>query len=312
MNPLAITPAFTGKVAIPQSALLERDEILSTSKQIEGVESQEELEAAVSALRNLTELEKITEAGRKKEKRPFLDFNALIDQFASTFIAPVTMEKNRITAFIDSWQRKQLAIQREAERKAAEEKRKAEQQAQEAQRKAEEAQREIDRLNSLPVTTRDGLLIRDGKTIQLPEADKVARRAGYKHAEEMVRALEKQMRDAESQKLKQQLANEEAIIAQKQSAIVAPSNTPVGLATRVAFDFEVIDPRKFISKKPDLFVWKAGEEAFHLNRSGLKKALNSDIPNDYTGWLPPEGTESVVMSDYGIRIYVSVKTNVRS
>lgn len=43
------------------------------------------------------------------------------------------------------------------------------------------------------ITTRDGLLISaDGKVIELPDADKVARNHGFQHAEQMVKALEAQ------------------------------------------------------------------------------------------------------------------------
>lgn len=40
-----------------------------------------------------------------------------------------------------------------------------------------------------PVTAKDGLLWRDGEVIPLPEADDVARAAGFACAEQMVRSL---------------------------------------------------------------------------------------------------------------------------
>ncbi len=42
------------------------------------------------------------------------------------------------------------------------------------------------------ITTKDGLLYRGGKIIELPEADKVAREHGFECAEAMVKALEKE------------------------------------------------------------------------------------------------------------------------
>lgn len=44
------------------------------------------------------------------------------------------------------------------------------------------------------VTTKDGLLWRDGKIIPLPEADWVAEEHGYVYAEQLVRALEAQQK----------------------------------------------------------------------------------------------------------------------
>ena len=40
------------------------------------------------------------------------------------------------------------------------------------------------------ITTKNGLLWRDGKIINLPEADKVARKYGYLYAERFVKYLE--------------------------------------------------------------------------------------------------------------------------
>ncbi len=42
----------------------------------------------------------------------------------------------------------------------------------------------------MEITTKNGLLYRDGKMIDLPEADKVAREHGYSFAEQLVKALE--------------------------------------------------------------------------------------------------------------------------
>ncbi len=41
----------------------------------------------------------------------------------------------------------------------------------------------------MEITTKNGLLYRDGKMIGLPEADRVAREHGYSYAEQLVRAL---------------------------------------------------------------------------------------------------------------------------
>jgi len=41
------------------------------------------------------------------------------------------------------------------------------------------------------ITTKDGLLYRNGKIIELPEADKVARDHGFLYAERFVKSLEK-------------------------------------------------------------------------------------------------------------------------
>lgn len=271
MNPLAITPAFTGEIEIPQAAIQQRDEVLTTSKQIQGVNSQEDLDLAVSALRDLTGLEKVTEAGREKEKRPFLDFGKLIDSFAKKFVAPVTAEKQRITEYVNEWQRKEVKRKQAEEMEAAKKK-------WEAEEKQREAQREIERQQIL--------------------------------AEKAKTAAER--KKAEAAKLAAQLTAEESAMAVQAAAIVPASNTPQGLATRVSYDFEIVDAHKLIAKKPALFRWKAGEEAFHFDRQNFRLALNASIPNEFTAWRPPEDAQSVVMSDYGMRVFVSVKTNVRS
>ena len=42
-----------------------------------------------------------------------------------------------------------------------------------------------------PITAKDGLLYRDGKVVELPEADRLAQERGYPYAEQLVKALEK-------------------------------------------------------------------------------------------------------------------------
>ncbi len=42
----------------------------------------------------------------------------------------------------------------------------------------------------MEITTKNGLLYRDGQEIPLPEADKVARKHGHQYAEQLVKALE--------------------------------------------------------------------------------------------------------------------------
>lgn len=113
-------------------------------------------------------------------------------------------------------------------------------------------------------------------------------------------------------KLAARLVVEEISMLKQSLATRAPENTPQGMQTRDNYDFEIIDAHKLIAKKPALFRWKAGEEAFHFDRSGLRQSLNASTPNEVTGWRPPEDAQSVVMSDYGIRVFFSVKTNVRA
>lgn len=271
MNPLAITPAFTGEIQIPEAALIEREEVITTSKQITAVESEEDLARATEAMRGLNGLEKATEKGREKEKRPFLDFGKLIDDFAKKFKAPIVAEQQRIQPMMDAWARKEVARKRAEEMEAAKKK-------WEAEEKQRDAQREIEKQRIL--------------------------------AEKAKTATER--KKAEAAKLSAQLLAEESALAVQSASIVPASNTPVGLATRVSYDFEIVDPAKLFVTSPQLWRWKAGEEAFHFDRSSLRVKLNSEAPNEYTGWRPPEDAQSVVMSDYGIRVFVSVKTNVRS
>ena len=40
------------------------------------------------------------------------------------------------------------------------------------------------------ITTKDGLLYRNGKIIELPEADRVARQRGFTYAEHLIKHLE--------------------------------------------------------------------------------------------------------------------------
>lgn len=286
-------PTTTAEFEAVRDKALEFAATVTQVKDAEGTE----LATAVAVLKELKgiidEVNDLEEAKRKPVNKWLKDIRAFRDEL----LAKVICERERITGLVNNYQRKQLEDQRERERVAQAERDKA-------QREAEAAQRKIEQLNNAEITTRDGLLIRNGEVIQLPEVDEVARKRGFTCAERMVSHLEAKMLDAI-------LAAEEAALNVQSASLElsAPTNTPRGLTTRARYDFEIVSPLALAEHRPNLWVWKKEDEVLKFDRAGFIKALNNEaVPHPL---LPDEQTQSIAHMTLGIRIYKSVSTHVR-
>lgn len=283
---LSITPSFDGtEVSIPPSAIEYRDNIIGSTSVIVAVSGQDELEAAATALRDLSIAVKSAEDTRKQVKAPFIAFGKKIDATHEEFVSPLEKEKARVTAMINTYQRAEFERHQAQARRLADEQRKA----QEAQWLAEaEIKRKREELERMQ---------RELESKKLSDANRAK--------------LEAQQKEAEAAKQKAELAAEEAYLTNQSAAsqLTAPANTPKGLTTKVSFDFEIVNDRKFFAKHRDIWVtWNAGEETWKIDRAGLKKALNAESHP----WQPPDGTQSVVMSESGIRVFVNVSSHTRA
>lgn len=130
-----------------------------------------------------------------------------------------------------------------------------------------------------------------------------------KLAEQAARELEKATTPAATlaAQLKQETA---ALSAQSASAtLAAPTNTPRGLVTKVRFDFEVLDWKKFITASV-YWRWDKDAEILKVDRAKLIKDLNSD-DNDGT-WLPAETEQSINLPDIGLRVYRDIRSSTRA
>lgn len=141
------------------------------------------------------------------------------------------------------------------------------------------------------------------------EAEKLKREAekkAQKAAEEAAKAA------TEDERLNAELEAESAKqeIEEAEVALMAPTNTPKGLTTRVRFDFEITDWQKFIAVAPGLWRWMKDDELLKIDRARLVKELNADDYNESKEWLPPETQDSVTHT-IGIRVFKSVSTFTR-
>lgn len=235
-TPFAIGAPFAGTLALHEDAVTQRDALCKDADTVTEVKTEDDLVTAVAYLRDINALLKITEEGRKKEKRPHIDYNKLVDDFAAKFSAPLDKVKLKLTGFVNHFQRRQLEDQRERERVALAEHAKA-------QLAAAVAQREIERQQ---------MLAKQATTKQEQDAA---------NAKKLAAEL-----DAEEAALNVQSASLE---------LSAPTNTPKGLTTRVRYDFEIIAPKSSIFKLESYWTWHPGEEVLKFNRAAFLKALNN-------------------------------------
>lgn len=115
--------------------------------------------------------------------------------------------------------------------------------------------------------------------------------------------------EIEDAMLDAELAAEEAELTQQSAAmeLAIPTNKPRGLTTRVKYDFEITNWLNLAKHAHLLFIYHKPTETIKFNRAGLLKELNKDTGHE---WLP-EDTQQSVNHTFGLRVFVSVKTNLR-
>lgn len=143
-------------------------------------------------------------------------------------------------------------------------------------------------------------------------------------AREATERLEREAREAQRKieeaktpelKLCAQLDAEEIGLARQAAAmeLTVPTNTPKGLSTRVGYDFQMLNLKVFIAAFPIFAKVADDQESLKLDRAGLKKELNSDDPKfGVHNLLPDEKNGHTEMTGHGIRVFLDVKTQVRS
>lgn len=225
---------------VPEKVLVtseeNRNQILLACKGVVEVKSQDQLEQAVKAMKELATITKETENARKTVKAPVLELGKKIDTVAQNFLDPVEKEMTRIQSLTTAYQVQQLREKEERDRKAREEQAKAEAAAREAEQARVAAEKAI----------------ADAKNAK----DRAAAEAA-KEAAELA---------AETAALKSEVAQEQLSI---------PTNTPKGMQTRVRWDFEIVDHQAFRLFAPEnCFAYK--DECYKIDRAGILKALNHD------------------------------------
>lgn len=125
---------FAGVPEITPDALKLKRAALALSAAIQKVTSDPEQMLAVHALRELKNIRTGIEATRKAVKAPVLELGKQIDNLASDFIEEVNKEEMRVKGHVNHFQRKQLELK-------AEEERRLEREAVEAQKLKDQAER---------------------------------------------------------------------------------------------------------------------------------------------------------------------------
>lgn len=270
--PIILSQPVESTALAQQSSLAHRDEKLSIAKLVTQVTTPDELETAVSAMKPLAAIRKETEAARKAIKAPITALGKQVDAVAADFMSPVEKEEGRLVGLVNHFQREQLRLAEERDRKA-------QQDAREAERKAQEAAAEIERQRKL--------------------AAQATTAAARKTA---VEAQMKAELAAEDAALSQQTAA---------LTLSTPTETPKGLVTKTRYDFEITKPGDFYFMFPEFWTWRKDDETLKLNRADLLKALNSEHTNAATVLLPEDGHDSVTHARQGIRVFRHTASYVR-
>lgn len=109
---------FGGVPDITPDAHELKEKALGTAATVLQVTTEAEQTVAVQALRSLREITRGVETSRKAIKAPVLDLGRKIDNIAADFMTDIVKAENRLTGYINHFQRKQLELQRATEKEA--------------------------------------------------------------------------------------------------------------------------------------------------------------------------------------------------
>src|SRR6266478_1687544 len=106
---------FSGSIEVTESAKELKSKALTAAKPIKKVETVNEQQVAVEALRDLKAIRTGIESARKSVKAPVLELGRKIDALASDFLQECYREEMRLQGLVNHYQRKQLQISRAEE-----------------------------------------------------------------------------------------------------------------------------------------------------------------------------------------------------
>jgi hypothetical protein len=138
------------EVALVDSAVALRDDLLAKAREVTAIADAFDAECAADVLRSITGATREVETARKAVKAPVLDLGKRIDDVAKQFSGDLSVEANRISRMLGSYEAEERRKQQEAERaaRAEEEKRRREMEAATTDEDRHEAAREIVNIKS--------------------------------------------------------------------------------------------------------------------------------------------------------------------
>lgn len=136
MNLLVLSNMDGVTVSLETDALSIKSKVLTSSRQIVSVVSEETQRECVQALQMVNTILRDVEDSRVKVKKPVLDRTRQIDDIAKAYCADIEPEKARLSKLLSGYQAEQIRIQREEEAKRKAEADRIEQERIKAEREA--------------------------------------------------------------------------------------------------------------------------------------------------------------------------------
>lgn len=249
------THGVTGvTIAIDPDFYTQRDAALAESDTVQAVTSALAQRFAVESLRGLRAITKQVEDSRQAVKAPVLDLGKKIDATAKAAVEKVTVEIDRITGLLNTYEAEQRRISAEAE----------------AKRQADERERqrvEAERLAAIE---------RERQTAEKSQRDAEAAVRNAATSADRIKAQQEAQAARVAQQiadLKRQAEEEAAKLAAIAAApIVVAAPKPEGMRVNTPWTFDVLDIAALSKARPDLCnITPKRAEILTLIRSGYRE-----------------------------------------
>jgi hypothetical protein len=218
---------FSGSAIVSTDSETRKRELIAAASEILEVTDEEQQSLAIHAERDLKNLRTSVENARKTIKAPVIELGKKIDQIAADFIEDAEREEKRLMGMVNFFQRKQLDLRREAERKAQQERDRIQKEIDDARHAQEQAERKRKEAEDLARIAQEASTKR--------ERDKAALE---------VRNLEQEAARLEDEAFEKSLAAESI-----PTAIIPTAEPPKGLTVKEALDFRVCGASEFSQRK---------------------------------------------------------------
>lgn len=248
-----------------------QQEAVEACEQIQSVDNELEFKLAKSALEKCKEHDRSVERERTAHVRPFIDIQKIINDEAKSRVAAVEPGKKRAQFLMDKYAEKQLAAQREAERKQREAEALLEQERRKRLQDAERARMEADRKER---AAREEAIRLEAENARRIEREEQAKIEAERKAEELAKAASNASSETEAKAIAEEKQRQDEL--KRQSEIEAKKRADEYKAQQEAAEKKAAADADASRK----IAWEAEQEARRLKEEADKVATTVVVKAD--------------------------------
>lgn len=248
-----------------------QQEAVEACEQIQSVDNELEFKLAKSALEKCKEHKRAVEHKRSAFVRPFIDIQKLANEEAKGRVAVVDPGENRMQFFVNKYAEKQLAAQREAERKQREAEALIEQERRKRLQDAERARMEAERKER---AAREEAIRLEAENARRIEREEQAKIEAERKADELAKAAANASSETEAKAIAEEKQRQEEL--KRKSEIEAKKRADEYKAQQEAAEKKAAADADASRK----IAWEAEQEARRLKEEADKVATTVVVKAD--------------------------------